>query len=70
MLFRMEIHLQIQLSSSSSLTSTTLPEIGAYNSDTVLTDSTLPNVSPSLISSSVSGNSTKQYHLTRFVRIL
>ena len=47
------------LSSNSSFDSKTLPEIGAYNSDTVLTDSTLPKVSPSLISSSTSGNSTK-----------
>ena len=33
------------LSSNSSFDSTTLPDTGAYNSETVLTDSTLPKVS-------------------------
>src|SRR5699024_4552386 len=46
------------LSSSSSFTSSTLPLIGAYNSETVLTDSTLPNGSPAVMSSPSSGSST------------
>src|SRR5690625_506712 len=47
------------LSSKSSLTSTTVPLIGAYSSETVLTDSTLPNGSSTSISSPSSGSSTK-----------
>src|SRR5690625_4199507 len=47
------------LSSKSSLTSTTVPLIGAYNSETVLTDSTLPNGSSTSIVSPTSGKSTK-----------
>src|SRR5690625_3915145 len=46
------------LSSISSFTSTTVPLTGAYNSDTVLTDSTLPNGSSTSIVSPTSGNST------------
>src|SRR5699024_157577 len=46
------------LSSSSSLTSTTFPLTGAYSSETVLTDSTLPNGSSASNSSPTSGNST------------
>src|SRR5699024_11613890 len=47
------------LSSNSSFTSTTSPLIGAYNSETVFTDSTLPNGSSTSIVSPTSGNSTK-----------
>src|SRR5699024_279076 len=46
------------LSSNSSFTSTTSPLIGAYNSETVFTDSTLPNGSSNSIVSPTSGNST------------
>src|SRR5699024_1658219 len=47
------------LSSSSSLTSRTSPLRGAYNSETVLTDSTLPNGSSFSNVSPTSGSSTK-----------
>src|SRR5699024_745655 len=47
------------LSSSSSFTSTTVPLKGASSSETVLTDSTLPNDSPLVISSPSAGSSTK-----------
>src|SRR5699024_9445148 len=46
------------LSSNSSFTSTTSPLIVAYNSETVFTDSTLPNCSSNSIVSPTSGNST------------
>src|SRR5690625_2750288 len=47
------------LSSKSSFISTTVPLIGAYSSDTVFTDSTLPNGSSISIVSPTSGSSTK-----------
>ena len=51
------------LSSRSSLTSTTLPLSGAYNSETVLTDSTLPNGSSAVTCRRLLEARQKQYLL-------